>query len=139
MATYLSIGISPAAFEADADFSNACAIYRFVTIASTNGKVKMAESGCNPVPLGVLQNSPCAAEAAEVTLLGPTILKARATACNLTFGKHLFSGSDGVAEPIATDTGSCVCAKWLGPTITSGSAYGSALFLGFATCVVSGS
>lgn len=139
MANYLSIGLNPAAFVADADFSNACAIYRFVTVASTNGNVRMATSGCNPTPLGVLQNSPCAGEAAEVTVLGPTILKARATACNLTFGKFLFSGSDGVGEPVATDSGSCIAAKWLGPTVTSGSAYGSALFLGFATCVVSGS
>ena len=106
MATYLSIGISPAAFVADVDLSAACGIYRFVTVASTSGNVKMATTGCNPVPLGVLQNSPCAAEAAEVTVLGGTILKARATGCNLTFGKHLFSGSDGVAEPIATESGS---------------------------------
>lgn len=123
-------GFPIGSFFADVDLSATCALYRFVTVASTADYVKLATGASNPTPLGLLQNSPSQNEAANVVLFGSAIGTGRATSCNLTFGKFIVSGSDGVAEPVATAAGSPINGRWLGPSVTSGSAYGEIFLFG---------
>lgn len=131
---------TPQSFTADVDLSSTCALYRFVTVASTYDAVKLATGGSNPLPLGVLQNSPSQNSAAEVVLFGPTILTGRASTCNLNIGKNFFCASDGVAEGLVLASGCIVNGTWLGPAITSGSAYGEAFIWGpLSACATSAS
>ena len=137
MAAQKSIGIVAAPYVADVDLSAACAQYRFVTAASTANKVKAATGASNPTVLGVLQNSPSAAQEAAVIVLGYTKLTARNGACNVLFGSFIFSGSDGVAEAASAATGIPVCGKWDDTNITTGSAIGNAILFGLTGCSVS--
>lgn len=134
MANYHNISIGAASFVADADLSSACAQYRFMVPASSNGKVRAATGASNPAVLGVLQNSPSAGQEAALMLIGPTKMTGRAATCNLVFGRYILSASDGVAEAPATGSGSAVCGRWLGPTISSGSAIGEAFVFPVTAC-----
>ena len=135
MAQQRFIGISPTTYVADVDFSGspAGAQYRGVAAASTAGNVGLGTGGSNPAPLGVIQNSPSQGQAAEVITLGPTFLQARCATCTLNFGRFLVCASDGVFDVAAA--GCPANARWDGPNVTTGSAYGAAFFFGgIATC-----
>lgn len=140
MAVYQSLGIADMTFTADADLTSWQ--YRFVTVASTVGNVKAATGASNPMPVGVLQNSPSAGQEARVTVFGPTKLVARDTGtCNVRYGKLLSASNGGQGYVHDTGTGSAVVARWLDAAITSGSAIGQAFVfgLGFATCAIAAS
>jgi hypothetical protein len=134
MARYHEDGIQPASYEADVDLSAACALYRFARAASGQNKVNLANGASNPAVLGVMQNCASQGHPVAVKTHGHTLVVGRAAACNLTHGRFIVSGSDGVAEAPATTNGSPVCGRWLGPTITSGSAIGEALLFGYTAC-----
>ena len=132
--------VSPQSFVADVDLSATCALYRFVTVASTYDSVKLATGASNPLPWGVLQNSPSQNSGAEVVLFGPTVLTGRASTCTLNIGKQFFCASDGVAEAMVLSIGCPINGTWLGPAITSGSGYGEAFIYGpLSACGVSSS
>ena len=141
MATYHEIGVDPAPFKADVDLSATCALYRFVTNASTAGNVKLGNGASNPTALGVLQNSPSAGYEASVRVIGFSKLCGRSATCNLRPGTFIVCASDGVAEAQAVPPGSAICGKWMGPTITGAgtSGFGEALLFGFTACSVSAS
>ena len=141
MANYHFIGISPdGSFKADVDFAACPATqYRFVTVASTAGNVKLGNGACNPMPVGVLQNSPSQNEAAQISVVGFTKLVGRSATCNIRYGTLVVCASDGAAEAQAVPPGSPVFARWYGAAITTGSAIGDALLFGFAVCALSAS
>ena len=143
MANYHFIGIQPDGnFLADIDFATCPATqFRFVTVASTAGKVKLGSGTCNPAPVGVLQNSPSAGEGAQIIVVGYTKLVGRNATCNIRYGTFVVAASDGVAEAMAVPPGSVIAARWYGPAITTGSAIGDAYIFGagFAVCAVSAS
>lgn len=134
-----NIGISFTSFKADADYSAACAQYKFVSPASTYGNVIVATGASNPAPIGVLVNSPSQNHAAEVSVLGTVWVGACVNACILRPGRFITVGSHGYAEPVATAGGSPVCGRWVGPSVSSGSAIGEAIFFGMTACHVSSS
>lgn len=134
MSAINDLGIGDATFTADADLTSKQ--YHFVTVASTAGNVKAATGASNPTPLGVLQNSPSAGEAARVRLVGPTkLVGENNSTCNVTWGRYVFSASDGQAESVLVAT-SPVNALWLDSNITTGSAIGQAYLFGagFGSC-----
>ena len=141
MANYHFIGIQPDGnFQADVDFAACPATqYRFVTVASTAGKVKLGTGASNPMPVGVLQNSPSSGEAAQIVVVGFSKLVARAVTCVVNYGDFVLAASDGVAQTMAVGNGSAMNARWYGPAVTTGSAIGDAYIFGFAVCAVSGS
>lgn len=140
MATFnYSDGIAAIPFIADEDLEKFQ--WRLVIQASTSGYVASATGGCNPTPVGVLENSPSKGQEATVKVLGMTKARARANACGLTFGSFLMAASDANLEPMAT-TGSPTIARWFGPNKTTAGAslYGAVLFYGGLTaCGPSGS
>lgn len=141
MATFHEIAVNPAPFKADVDLSSTvntagCALYRFVTNASTANNVKPATGASAPTPLGVLQNSPSQGQEAEVRVIGFTLITGRANACQLKPGILVVCASDGCAEPTAQVTGCPVCGKWMGPIYATagGSIYGEMLLFGLTAC-----
>jgi len=140
MAIYQSLGIGDASFIADADLTDWQ--FRFVTVASTVGNVKKSTGASNPMPVGVLQNSPSAGQEARVTVLGFSKLVGLATAtCDVRWGKFLGASNGGQGYVHNTGTGSAVQARWLDANVTSGSAIGQAFIfgIGFATCAIAAS
>lgn len=131
MAQQHHIGIVPTSFYADVDFSACTAQYRGVAAASTDGYVGLGNGASNPAPLGVLQNSPSAGQAAEVIVLGTAFMTARCATCTVKWGRYLTCASDGLFEP--TVTGCPSHARWFGPSVTSGSVSGAGFFFGGAT------
>lgn len=76
MATYYDLGIADVPFKADEDLSASGNRYRFVSpTASAAGNVELATGGSLPVPMGILQNSPCSGEEAQVRWLGSSKLR----------------------------------------------------------------
>ena len=82
-------------FTAGADLSSAQ--FKFVKIDNATGDV-VAVSGATDRPVGVLQNSPTAGQAAEVTIVGGTKIQAGGTA---SAGEPLFSNASAVAVTLA--------------------------------------
>ncbi len=112
-------------FIADADMTTKQ--YKFVTVASAVGYVKMSTGASNPVPIGVLQNSPSQNQEARVRLFGYTKLQGRANStCLVAWGRGIRSGSDANGE----DTGGDITvanALWLDSAISdAGSVIGAA-------------
>lgn len=72
MAKYFDLGIADAPMTAGADLSASANQYRFVGSGSAAAtlQVELATGASLPAPFGVLQNSPCAAEEAQVRTLG---------------------------------------------------------------------
>jgi len=122
-------GIVPASFKADVDLSGACVLYRFARAASTQDQVAAATGGSNPGPLGVFQGTASSGQAIGVKTLGHTVLTGRSAGCDLTIGNLILCASDSVAQSASAvgQADNIAYGRWLGPTITSGSAYGEAI------------
>ncbi len=119
-------------FSLTADVDLTAGQYQFVTVASTAGRVKLGTGASNPYPLGVLQNSPSAGEAARIRWIGVTKLLAGANSSSpITYGRFISaSGAKGTAT--ASETGDVALGRWLDAAIAvSTSAYGMA----FVNCV----
>lgn len=120
MSHTFDISITPMPLKAGADLSERQ--FHVVRLDTTADQVLLS-TGASTGNIGVLQNSPCSGQEAEVAVIGPTKAKLRINACDLRNGVYLSAASDGALEPIAT-TGSLVMAKYLGGTVTSGSVLG---------------
>jgi hypothetical protein len=100
MAISRNMGVFDVAFKADTaldDYQYYC-----VAAASTQGYVKLATGGCNPHPIGVLQDNGASArgENCSVRLFGPTIAKVAAcdtadSPCPILVGHFLTVSSSG--------------------------------------------
>ena len=103
MANYRNLGIAYAPFVAGVDFST-CGQWQAIAPGSVAGEVVLAvgPSG-NPWPLGILQNTPCSGQEAQVQVIGFSKMKCRANACGLAWGRWLQCASDGVGEPLQTE------------------------------------
>ncbi len=103
MAKNFNLGIADAPFIAGEDLSASHNQYRFVylTCGGTAGasgspdKVKLATGASLPIPIGVLQNSPCENEEAQVRLIGCTRLRCSTAvdANNNTSGSPIYQGN----------------------------------------------
>lgn len=120
MANYRDIGIADATFIADADLTQRQ--YHFVMCSSTVGNVQLATGTCNPMPIGVLQNSPSLGQEATVRVLGYTklVCEVDPSGCNLVWRQYVYCASDGQGQG-ASVTGSPVNALYLDTGVTSGS------------------
>lgn len=85
-------------FTAGEDLS--AAQFKFVKIDNGTGKV-VAVNGATDRPVGVLQNAPASGQAAEVTIVGGTKVKAGGSA---SFGQAVFSDASAVAVTLAFGT-----------------------------------
>jgi len=136
MASYWDVGMK-VPFVADEDLSNACAQWKLVSPASTGGYVIATKSTCDGIALGVLQNSPCAGQAAEVVILGPTKARCRyAGGCLLKNGKFLKAASDGYLEPLDSTTADFPLARYFDAdfSTTDASVVANVVFLSISSC-----
>lgn len=131
MGSYHNIGIVPMSFTAGEDLSASKYRYRMVqlgngTTAASEGKVYIATGGSLPAPIGVLQNSPCSGEEAQVCVLGNTKLCVNA-ACIIGIGMHLVSDASahGYAQAVAGSPYQAISFEY----VASGSAIIEALWL----------
>lgn len=137
MGSYFNLGIADAPFLAGEDLSASTKQYRFVSLNSaSNQEVFQATGASLPTPIGVLQNSPCQNEEAQVRLLGATKLYVSASAdVNQTggspiyAGNYLISGACGAGIKVTPGTGSPALARALENGPTSGYAYINVLLL----------
>jgi hypothetical protein len=74
--------------------------FHFVKINNGNGDV-VAVSAATDRPIGVLQNTPTSGQAAEVTIVGGTKIKAGGSA---SFGTPLFASASATAVTLAFGT-----------------------------------
>lgn len=85
--------------------------YHMVTTAgSESGSanyVNVASSGCNPAPIGILQNDPDTGQGAGVMVLGKSLLVCNGAGSTIYMGRFLNCGSDGHGEPMDY-SGACV-------------------------------
>lgn len=116
MATYSGQGINIGHLVADVDM--ATHQWKFVTTASSAGKFKRATGGCNPMPIGVLQDNPQAGLPGDIRVYGSTKVSASGT---IGFGDFVGSGSHGLATLV--NTASATAAGIALSAITSGSGY----------------
>lgn len=142
MSNYYSDGIAEIPLLADGDLTEHQ--WEFVAPASTVGYAASSNSGCNPVPLGILTNNPSAGQEATVKALGFTKAKARCNGCDLDHGAYCFGASDAFLEPISSLTGTQIAlARWFGPKVvtTDASVIGCIQWLGGggAGCATNGS
>lgn len=121
MANYRDIGVSDIAFTADVDLTQKQ--YYFVSCASTAGNVGVATGTCNPIPLGILQNSPSLGQEARVRMLGfsKLVCEVDVSGCNLAWRNFVYCASDGQGQG-ASVTGSPVNAWFMDSGFSSGSA-----------------
>lgn len=131
MANYRDLGIADAAFTADIDLTGKQ--YYFVMPASTAGNVTTATGTSNPGPIGILQNSPSLGQEAAVRVFGFSKLVCEIATCNLNWARWLVCASDGQGEPLATNGGSNVSARYMDATVTSGSVKAQVLISAWTT------
>lgn len=138
MARYANDNISPANFVADADLSGSANLYRFVRASSTQGNVQLATGGSNPGPVGVLLETASAGQAVTVKTVGHVTLVGRNAGCYLSIGNYIVCASDGAAQSASAigDVDGLAWGRWLGPTITSGSAVGEAILFPFGASIL---
>lgn len=136
MANYRSLGIADAPFIAGEDLTQKT--WFVVSPGSVVGEVKLGNGVSGPAPLGVLTNSPSTGQEAEVTVLGFVKAVCRATtSASLNYGKWLYCASDGIFEPVATQGGSAVTARYMDSgNVTSGSVISQVLLTGFTACAM---
>ena len=127
-------------FTADVDLS--AKQYYWVIGASTQGNVGLATGGCNPTPLGILQNAPTLGQPARVRLFGRSqAVASGGAACNLLWTRFVTAGSNGATISVGADTGCPALARWLsGSIISTGCQATCSVFLsgmGFGACIPS--
>jgi len=100
MAKTFDAGQIPVTFRADADLSSNQ--YYAVKAASLADYVKLANGGCDPAPVGILQDDDgdTIGNDVSVVIFGPTKAVVAActvggAACDVDFGHYLVAGSDG--------------------------------------------
>jgi hypothetical protein len=132
MASYWDMGITPVPFTADVDLT--AKQWMLVAPASTPGSVKVVDSACNPLPVGILVNDPSAGQAAAVVIFGPVKAKCRVNGtCSLKNGRLLVAASDGFLEPMLT-AGSAVFARYFDALQTTAAAsfIGQVFIMGYS-------
>lgn len=129
MARAQNDNISLATFIADTDLSGSANLYRFVKAASTSGNVALANGGSNPGPIGVLYEAASAGQAVGVKTYGHSLVVGRNSGCNLDIGDYIVCASDGCAQSVSSigAADGIAWGRWLGPTITTGSAIGEVM------------
>lgn len=115
---------------------------RWVSPGSVAGEVILATGASNPIPWGVLQNSPTAGKPARVRMFGRSTVTACPGACWLKPGTLITSGSIGEITPGVG--GACIVTlgRWLTASTAASSTTGEAFLnsLGwFSTSPVSAS
>lgn len=130
MATYQDL-IPDVSFIADVDMTTLQ--YRMVSVASTVGKVASATGASNPLPIGVLQNSPSAGQEARVRIFGISKIVAKTDgSCGMAYGR-IFSASAGGQAWSSGSESAQVFGMWLDANLAvSTSAIGRA-FINFGT------
>ena len=99
MAKVHSNGVVSLAFLAGEDMSASAVRYKFVSFSSSADKVVLATGGSLPAPFGILQNSPCSGEEAEIAGPGSySKLRVIASTSLIGTGGLLYCGSAGVGE-----------------------------------------
>lgn len=134
MATYRSLtNDHDATFIAGRDFSS-CQ-YQFVSAGSVAGEVVLGTGTCNPVPLGVIQNSPCTGQEARVRVFGFTklVCDVDGSGCNLNWRNFIMCASNGHGQAAST-VGSPVNAIYMDSSVTSGSVIAQVYLLPMTTC-----
>lgn len=141
MASVPSSGIADYPFIAGEDLSASTKQYRFVMVNSAcqnsgNQEVFLATGASLPVPIGILQNSPCQYEEAQVRLLGYSRLLVSASqdvnqtsGSPIYAGNYLIAGACGAGIKVTPGTGSPALARAMENGPTSGYAYISVLLL----------
>ncbi len=138
MAKSKDMGIADVPFTAAVDLT--AKQYHFVRAGSVVGEVLTANGASNPMPLGILQNSPSAGQEARVRMFGFSKVVGDLNAtCILKYGSVVICASDGQAEMGAVVTGSVVCGRWMDSSVTGASVYGQMFFYGTSVCTVSAS
>ena len=136
MAAYFNLGIADAGFIAGEDLSASTKQYRFVALTTASNQYVIQATGASlPIPVGVLQNSPCQFEEAQVRLLGATKLLVSASQdANQTGGSPIYAGDFLTVGACgagirSSGAGSPAIARALENGPTSGYAYINALLL----------
>ena len=136
MASYFDLGISDVSFVAGEDLSASTKQYRFVALTSASNQYIIQATGASlPIPVGVLQNSPCQFEEAQVRILGCTKLYVSASQdVNQTGGSPIYAGDFLIAGACGagirvSGAGSPAQARALENGPTTGYAYINALLL----------
>jgi len=129
MANYFSAGIAAVPFLADEDLTSWQ--YRLVMAASTVGKVQKLDvlptATCPRYAMGVLQNDPSAGQEASVKMIGFTKVIGVVGGCDLRQGAPISASNNGSVVAACETVNIFTYGVWLGPNVTSGSAYGNAL------------
>jgi len=104
--------------------------------------VNVGSAGSAPYPMGVLQNDPKVDGAADVAMLGPTLLRVNAAGSTIVQGTFLVCGSDGHGEPLqyaATLAGSSQNANAVSLGYTTGDGVLIEVWANMHICATSGS
>ncbi len=148
MAAYYDLGIADVPFIADADLSSSTNQYCFVTLSGcADDKVYLANSASAPYPIGILQNSPCSGEEAQVRVLGVSKLRVDTAAIAdwagtspLYVRNWVQSGCLGVGVKAAcVGTAEAVQARVISGSLSSGSGFVTVLLypMGFTSTTAS--
>ena len=125
MAHYTQL-VPDVSFLADVDLTTHQ--YKFVTVASTVGNVKLATGASNPAPVGILQNSPSLGQEARVRVFGESVVAASGNlgGCQLAYGRYGMVASNGLFQSLSTESGCTVAGRWLDAATTgaTGSVFG---------------
>jgi hypothetical protein len=132
MAAPYYVGISDVGLIADGDLSASANQYRFVTLsACADDKVYLSAAASAPYPFGILQNSPCSGEEAQVRVLGFSRLRVdTAQTADMAGTSPIYnnnwiqSGSTGLGIKAAcVGTAEAVQARVVSGSVASGSAF----------------
>ncbi len=132
MAAYYSIGVADVPFIADVDMSASAAQYCFVTLSACHDdSVYLTSDASVPNPIGILQNSPCSGEEAQVRVFGYSRLRVDtakvfndAATIEIYTNNWVKSGSKGVGiKSACVGTATAAHARVVSGSLSSGSAF----------------
>jgi len=131
MTKYFTI-VPDVPYIADADLSASANQYCFVTLSACHDdSVYLSNSSSVPFPQGVLQNSPCSGEEAQVRVIGFTKLRVDTQKTDLWAGTSplytnnwVQSGSKGVGlKSACVGTATAVSGRVISGSLSSGSGF----------------
>ncbi len=93
MAKFHDMGIADIELKSSDDYSASKWRYCFVTLGGSADVCGSATGASSPWPIGVLQNCPCAGEAAQVRLYGFSKLRVSCATCIIKPGSKLLCNS----------------------------------------------